>query len=163
MNPKMSFRFAQPEDAPAFAAWAANNPQIAVKDLEAGMAENNSTATVLVIEEDVDGVKVPRLFMPVYFTMRIAYLGFNPENGREHNLSALETMLPELEKFARFWKINEIDVLTKSEIPIAQWASAHDFKPEDRELYTLKLLNTNAITISPEERGEPCAAPAIQQ
>jgi hypothetical protein len=151
MNPKMSFRFAQPEDAPAFAAWAASNPQIDRKDLEAGMAENNSTATFLVIEEEVDGVKVPRLFMPVYLTMRIAYLGFNPENDREKNLEALETMLPNLTDFARFWKVNEIDVITKREIPIAQWAAAHDFKPEERELYTLKLLNPNAVTISPEE------------
>lgn len=145
---KMSFRFAMQEDAPAFAKWAAENPQIAQKDLLAGMKENNPTATVLVIEEEVDGVKVPRFFLPVYFTMRLAYCGFNPENTREQSLDALETMLPYLKEFARIWHVNEIDVLTKSDIPIAQWAAAHDFKPEDRELYSLKVINTS----SPEEK-----------
>jgi hypothetical protein len=147
---KMSHRFAMPEDAPAFARWAAENPQIPVKDLNAGRKENNPTATVLVIEEDVDGVKVPRLFLPVYFTMRIAYCGFNPENTREQSLDALENMLPFLKDFAQFWKINEIDTLTKSDIPIAQWAAAHDFKAEERELYTLKVVETT----SPEEKVE---------
>jgi hypothetical protein len=139
----MTFRFATPDDAPAFAAWAAQNPQIASKDLQAGMKENNPTATVLVVEEDgADGKKVPRLFLPVYLTMRIAYLGFNPDNTREQNLAALEAMLPALKGFAAIWHINEVDTLTKSNIPVAQWAAAHGFEVEDRELYTVKAITS---------------------
>jgi|SRR5215471_3929441 len=130
----MTFRFATPEDAPAFARWAATNPQIPEKDLKAGMKENNPTATVLVVEEE----GVPRLYIPVYLTMRIAFLGFNPQNTREQNLAALETMLPCLKGFAAIWHINEIDTLTKSNIPVAMWAAAHGFTVEDRELYTVK-------------------------
>ncbi len=133
---KMTFRFATPADAPAFAEWAAKNPEIPQKDLEASMKKNNPTATVLVVEEN----GVPLLFIPVYLTMRIAYLGFNPENTREQNLAALEAMLPIVQAFARIWHINEVDTLTKSDIPVAQWAAAHGFEAEDRELYTVKAI-----------------------
>ena len=53
--PKMTFRFAVPEDAPAFARWAAENPDIPEKDLAASLQKNNPTATVLVVEEELNG------------------------------------------------------------------------------------------------------------
>lgn len=138
----MTFRFATPEDAPAFAEWCGKNPHIPQRDKEAGMKENNPTATVLVIEEDgPSGEKIVRLFIPLYLTMRIAYLGFNPENTREQTLEALEAMLPFVKGFAEIWHINEVDTLTQSGLPMAKWAAKpeHGFKPEDRELYTLKV------------------------
>jgi hypothetical protein len=143
---EINFRFATPEDAPAFTKWTMENPQIPQKDREAAMKENNPTATVLVLERD----GVPVFFLPVYMTMRIAYCGFNPENTREESLESLETMLHYLKEFAKIWFINEIDVLTVGKLPIAQWAAAHDFKREDRELYTLKVVKPTK-TSSPEE------------
>lgn len=137
--PKMTFRFATPEDAPAFSRWAAENPDIPGKDLEASMTKNNPTATVLVVEEELaDGSKVARMFLPVYLTMRIAYLGFNPENTPKQTLQALEAMLPIVQGFARIWHINEVDTLTRTGLSMARWAGKHGFEAEDRELYTMK-------------------------
>jgi hypothetical protein len=147
---KMSFRFATQDDAPAFAEWAAKNPQIDPKDLVAGTKEQNPTTTYLVIEED----GIPRLFIPVFLTMRIAYLAFNPENTRDQNLAALEMMLPFVKGLAGTFHINEIDVLTKSTIPIAQWAQVHNFKADDRELFSLSLEPpvVNSPETSPEKQ-----------
>lgn len=135
MNPKMSFRFAQPEDAPAFAAWAASNPQIERKDLEAATKEANPTATFLVIEQDGK----PIMFMPVYLTMRIGYLGFNPAADKPTREAALEMMLRAVQALALEYKISSVDVLTRSGIPVAEWARDHGFNPDPRELFTLKL------------------------
>jgi hypothetical protein len=138
---KMTFRFAVPEDAPAFAKWAAENPDIPEKDLAASLQKNNPTATVLVVEEELaDGSKVARMFIPVYLTMRIAYLGFNPENTPKQTLQALDAMLPIVQGFARIWHINEVDTLTRTGLPMARWAGKHGFEPEDRELYTMKAM-----------------------
>jgi hypothetical protein len=133
---KMTFRFATAEDAPAFARWASENPDIPQKDLEASMKKNNPTATVLVVEQD----GVPRMFLPVYLTLRIAYLGFNPENTPKQTVQALEAMLPIVQGFARIWHINEVDTLTRTGLPMARWADKHGFAAEDRELYTMKAI-----------------------
>jgi hypothetical protein len=143
---KMSFRFPVPEDAPAFARWAAENPDIPEKDMLAGTKENNPTATALVVEEELeDGSKVVRMFIPVYLTMRIAYLGFNPENTPKQTLQALDAMLPIVQGFARIWHINEVDTLTRSGLPMARWAGKHGFEAEDRELYTLKAIPPEGV------------------
>lgn len=151
--PKMTFRFATVEDAPAFARWAAENPQIPRKDIEAGMKENNPTATVLVMEEEIEnGEKVARLFIPVYLTMRLAYLGFNPENTEMENARALKAMLTAVKDFAAFWHINEVDTLTMTGLPMARWAAKRGFVAEERELYTLKV-------VPPIENSAPCNGP----
>jgi hypothetical protein len=139
--PKMTFRFAVPEDAPAFARWAAENPDIPHKDLEASMKKNNPTATVLVVEED----GVARMFLPVYLTLRIAYLGFNPENTPKQTLQALDAMLPVVQGFARIWHVNEIDTLTRTGLPMARWAHKHGFEVEDRDLYTIKAIPPEGV------------------
>src|SRR6185369_14652151 len=124
-----------------FAEWVANNPHIPQADKEAGMKETNPTSTVLVIEEDgADGKKIPRLFIPLYLTMRIAYLGFNPENTRDQTLQALEAMLPFVKGFAQMWHINDVETLTKTGLPTAKWAARHGFVAQDRELYQLKAI-----------------------
>lgn len=136
-----TFRFGKPEDAGRFAAWASDNPSISRRDIEAGMKENNPTSTVLVIEEDGE----PLFFVPAYQVLRIAYLCFNPRIKRRKRMQALEAMLNALKGFAVFNDIREIDTLTKKEIPVAKWAQSHGFIPDDRELFTVKAIESERI------------------
>lgn len=131
----INFRFATAEDAPAFARWVAENQQIDAKDKLAATKEANATTTFLVLE--IDGI--PRLFIPMYMVLRIGYLGFNPENTGDQNKEAMEAILPYLKEFARIWKVNEIDTLTRESLPVAQWAAAHGFAVEPRQLFTLRV------------------------
>lgn len=130
----IQFRFATPADAGAFATWAARNPQIPAKDVEAGMKENNPTATVLVIELHGE----PILYVPIYCAVRIAYLGFNPDSTPAERLAAMDAMLPAIKAFAANFGITEINTLTKSNYPVAKWARKHGFSADDRELYAVK-------------------------
>jgi len=100
------------------------------------MKENNPTSTVLVIEKDGE----PVLYVPMYCTMRIAFLGFNPEAAASLRLEAMELMLKAVKLFAATYGVNEITTLTKSAYNVAQWAQAHGFTPEDRELYTAQVV-----------------------
>lgn len=135
----MNFRFARPEDAPAFAAWIAKNRYIPQEDKIAATKEANPTATFMVIEEEIGGQMVPRLFIPLFFVLRIAYCGFYPANTKEDNEAALEWMLRFVKEFAKEWFINQIDVLTELGLPMATWATDHGFDPEQRTLLTLKV------------------------
>lgn len=133
MPGKMTFRFAQPKDAETFARWAAGNRQIDPKDLEAATKKQNPTTTFLVIEDEGQVV----LAMPVYLMMRIGYLLFNPAADKDSREAAMEKMLQAVQAFAMTYQVN-LDVLTRRGIPVAEWARAHDFNPDARELFTLK-------------------------
>lgn len=136
MSAPINFRFAVPEDAPAFADWAAKNPDIPVKDVKAALTENNPTCKVLIIESG----GTPVLYVPVYCALRIAYLGFNPEITNEKlRVGAMNAMLLYLRAFAKEFGVNEIDCLTKEGYPVARWAEKHGFEPENRQLYTAKV------------------------
>lgn len=130
----MTFRFATPEDAPAFAAWAADNRLIDRGDVAAATKEQNPTTTYFVIESD----GVPVLFVPCYLVQRVGYLGFNPDADKATREAAMEMMLQYLKAFAIEHQIGSIDVLTKSAYPVAEWARAHGFNPDQRELFILK-------------------------
>ena len=125
----------QAADAEPFAQWAARNLRIEHEDILQATKEQNPTTTFLVIE--IEGV--PVLSMPVYLAMRIGYLNFNPEAGREERELAMESMLGAVKVFARGYHIHRIETLTRSGIPVAEWARAHGFTPEKRELFTLKI------------------------
>lgn len=131
----MNFRFANAEDAAPFAKWAAENPDIPTKDIAAALKENNPTATVLIVEDD-EGRTI--LYVPIYCTVRIAYLGFNPAADARERISAMNKMLEAIKAFAANFGINQVDTLTKTGYPVAQWAEKHGFNPEDRELFELK-------------------------
>lgn len=130
----MNFRFAEPKDSAELARWAATNPQIDRGDLEAATKAQNPTTTFLVIEDEGEVI----LAMPVYLVMRIGYLLFNPAADRSRREAAMETMLRAVQAFAMAYQVN-LDVLTKSGIPVAEWARAHQFTADPRELFTLKL------------------------
>jgi hypothetical protein len=142
----MTFRFAEKKDAELFARWASENPQIDRKDIAAATKEKNPTTTYLVIERDGE----PVMFMPVYLVMRIGYLGFNPAADRETREEAMETMLKAVKRFAGVYQIGQIETLTKSGIPVAEWAKAHGFDSDPRELFTLRKISTSV----PQE-GKP--------
>lgn len=129
---KMTFRFAEAGDAETFARWTARNRLIDRNDVKAASKEENPTTTFLVIERDGE----PVMFMPVYLVMRIGYLGFNPAAGKEDREAALETMLKAVRAFAMAYQIGSIDTLTKSGVPVAEWARAHGFTSDKRELFT---------------------------
>jgi hypothetical protein len=130
-----TFRFAEPKDAESFSAWVARNPQIDPADIEAASQKNNPTVTYLVIEHQGE----PVMFMPVYLTMRIGYLGFNPAADKERREGAMEIMLQAVKAFALAYRIGSIDTLTRSGIPVAEWARAHGFNQDPRELFTLQI------------------------
>lgn len=140
----MTFRFAEPKDAAEFAVWAAGNPQIERADLLRARKEENPTTTFLVIEDSDTGEVV--LAMPVYLMMRIGYLLFNPAAGKNQREAAMETMLKAVQAFALAYQVN-LDVLTKAGIPVAEWARAHGFKADPRELFTMSLPQ-----VSPESK-----------
>lgn len=130
----MKFRFAEQKDAERFAQWTAENRRIDRADVKAATKEQNPTTTFLVIEDDAG---VPVMFMPVYLVLRIGYLGFNPEISGVPRRDALELMLKAVQAFAFEHRISTIDVLTKSGLPVAEWARNHGFKSDPRELFTL--------------------------
>jgi hypothetical protein len=132
----MKFRFANPEDAAPFAKWATENQDIPEKDIEAARKENNPTATVLVIEDE-DGS--PILYVPIYCSIMVAYLGFNPEANRLQRVEAMGAMLKALKGFAAAFGINELSVLSKKEYAVAKWAENNGFEPETRQLFTVKV------------------------
>jgi hypothetical protein len=128
-------RFAEARDTESFVKWAAENRLIDRGDIMAATKEQNPTTTYLVIEKE----GVPVMFMPVYMALRIGYLGFNPEAGREQREAAMEMMLRAVIAFAQLYEIGTVDVLTKSKYPVAHWAQAHGFNPDARELFKLEL------------------------
>ena len=130
-----TFRFAEPSDSERLSAWVAGNPQIDRGDVRAAGTKENPSSTYLVIEHDGQ----PVMFMPVYMVLRIGYLAFNPEADRETREAALEEMLKVVVAFAAIYKVATIDVLTRSGIPVAEWARAHGFNPDPRELFSLNL------------------------
>lgn len=138
----MTFRFAEPKDAAEFARWAVGNPQIDPKDLQAATKEQNPTTTFLVIEDDGQVV----LAMPVYLVMRIGYLLFNPAARKDQREAGMEKMLAAVQAFAMAYAVN-VDVLTKSGIPVAEWARAHGFSPDAREVFTLKNFPSEQETV----------------
>jgi hypothetical protein len=131
---EMKFRFAEESDAESFARWTASNRLIDGGDIKAATKEENPTTTYFVIESD----GIPVLFVPSYLVQRIGYLGFNPDADKETREAAMEMMLQVLKAFASEHQINTLDVLTKSAYPVAEWARAHGFNPDARELFILK-------------------------
>jgi len=130
----MTFRFANPEDAAPFARWAAENPDIPQRDIEASMKENNPTATFLVIEDEGKVI----LAVPLFAVVRIACLLFNPEADERQKIAAMGKMREAIMAFAASFGINSVDTLSKSGYAVARWAVKHGFEQENRELFELK-------------------------
>ena len=130
-----SFRLAQPEDAQAFANWAAHNPQIDSADLEAGMAKTNPTVLTFVAEKD----GVPVAFAPVYLTATLAHLAFSPEVEGMDRLRALNVLKDGVAAFMVQHGIMEIQTKTIEGYPVAQWALKHGFEIDGRQTLTLDL------------------------
>jgi hypothetical protein len=145
MSDGMTLRFAEARDTESFAKWAAENRLIDRGDIMAATKEQNPTTTYLVIEKE----GVPVMFMPVYMALRIGYLGFNPEAGREQREAAMEMMLRAVVAFAQLYQIGTVDVLTKSKYPVARWAQAHGFNADPRELFILKC-GAQAASTAPQ-------------
>jgi hypothetical protein len=131
---EFTFRFAEPKDADSFSLWVAENPQVDRTDVATASIKENPSTTYLVIERDGE----PVMFLSAFLVMRIGYLGFNPAADAETRKAAMELMLHKLQELAALFSISTIDVLTKSSYSVAEWARAHGFDPDPRELFSLK-------------------------
>ena len=147
------FRLAEPKDAENFSRWAAQNAQIDSDDLLAGMKSNNPTVVFFVAEKDGDAVS----FVPVFLTAMIAHLGFNPEASASERLKALDVLKDGLSAFYVQFGLRKIQTLTKPEYRLGEWAEAHGFERDPRELYTLdlnKILSEGNATVGSSARDE---------
>lgn len=130
-----SFRLAEPADAPAFAKWVAENPQIDPQDVNAALKENNPT--VLYFCATKDGV--PVAFAPLFCSMTLAHLAFDPASEGRDRLRAMKTLIEGVTAFAVQYGIREITTLTREEYPVGAWALKHGFDKDSRELFRLDI------------------------
>jgi hypothetical protein len=130
-EPTYKFRLAEVADAPAFAKWAAENTDIDPSDLEAGMKKNNPTVVTWVVERDGKVI----LFAPVFCAMQLAHLGFNPDSRASERMGALNVLLRGASAFAAEFGVREITTMTKNGYPLAKWAEAHGFVPDERQQF----------------------------
>lgn len=135
------YRLAVPEDAEAFANWAAHNPQIDSKDLEAGTTKNNPTVITVVAEKDGKAVA----FAPIYLSAILAHLGFDPSAEGRDKLRALEMLVDGTMALLVQFGLREICTKSKPGYPVAQWAVKHGFKFDDRQLLVLDLNEQMAV------------------
>lgn len=131
MKQNITARFSTPADAPAFAQWALDNPDIPSEDID---AVANGAPMTLVIE--VDGK--PELYMPLIPAVTIGYLGFRPDQDARTKAIALQAMRAELQRFLNTLKISDAYVFTKAEYPMGKWALKNGFKPKAKDAFTLE-------------------------
>lgn len=128
-------RAAVPEDAPAFAEWVQNNPQIAPADVDAGLRKNSPTSVVLVVEKDGK----PIVFAPFICVMQLCHLGFSPEAQASEKMRALNMMLDFAIAFAVQFGVRQITTLTREDYGVAKWAATHGFEKDGRELFRFDI------------------------
>lgn len=131
----LTFRPAQPSDAAAFAKWATNNDKIPKKDILAALSENNPTTVVIVVEKDGE----PLLYVPLYCSINLAYLGFRPGSHGKDRLKAMAAMQWAIASFAFEHGIREVNVQTSKDYPVGQWALKHGFKEESRQTFKMRV------------------------
>lgn len=148
-----NFRLAQPSDAEAFSKWVAENPQIDPKDIEAAKKSNNPTVLYFVVENP-EGEAV--LFAPLYLSYTLAHLAFNPESRASEKMKAMQVILDGTVAWAAQFGLREINTLTKKGYGVAEWALAHGFEADPRELFKFDI---NKVLVKAEEET-PCAVPA---
>jgi hypothetical protein len=129
----MRWRFAGPEDAPALAKWAAENPDIPLQD--ARSLKNHPTTEAIVIEEDGKIV----LILPFYAILNVAFFGFSPEASAKQKYKAMNFALEIMKDFATKHHIHGIQGFSKSEYLMAQWAKRHRFVEEERQAFVLTI------------------------
>ena len=130
-----NFRLAEKKDAEDFAKWAAHNTQVDEADLLAGTKSKNPTVLFVVAEKD--GVAVA--FAPVYLSATVAHLGFDPNADGRDKLRAMQMLIDGTSALMVQYGVREINVLSKLEYPVAQWAVKHDFECEPRQTFRLDL------------------------
>ena len=130
------FRLAEPADAPFFAKWAAENPQIDPADIDAGLQKNNPTSTTFAVENEKGEVVA---FAPFYCQFALAHLGFNPDARAAEKMIALNTMLDGAMAFAVQFGIREIVTLSKPDYGVAKWATEHGFDCDDRQQFKFDI------------------------
>jgi hypothetical protein len=132
---ELTYRWAEPADAEAFALWSSGNGKIPHKDVVASMSVNNPTCVYFVIEKD----GAPLLFAPFYLQMNLGFLGFNPNANRRDRIEALAKMQEISSQFANLLGIREIVVQTSAEYPVAKWASKNGFVEEPRQTFKYRV------------------------
>lgn len=135
MQSSVKTRFATPEDAPAFAEWAASNPDIPREDLEA--LQRCATPLTLVVE--IDGKA--EMYMPLLPAVTIAFLGFRPGQDLRKKATALREMRKALRRFQKQLQIPDAYVFTKAEYPMGRWALRNGFRQKLNDGFTLENNN----------------------
>jgi hypothetical protein len=130
MNVKI--RMATEADAPAFAEWITNHPDIPQEDVKAVSA--CKIPMVLVVEIDGEA----EMFMPLLPAVTIGYLGFRPGMDLRKKARSLRAMRKALEGFQRALQIPDAYVFTKAEYPMGKWALRNGFKEKLEDGFTLR-------------------------
>jgi hypothetical protein len=123
------------EDAPEFAKWVANNPDIPSRDVQAGLSKNNPTALCFVAEKDGKAVA----FAPLHLAAVLDYLGLSPDASAADKLRALKMLQDGVSHFMLGYGVSEIQTLSQPEYGIAKWAVKNHFEEEPRKLFRLNL------------------------
>jgi hypothetical protein len=147
-EPKFEFRLCQPEDAPIVAKYVAENPQIDLADIQAGLKQNNPTAVYFCVTKDGK----PVAFAPFYCQMALAHLAFDGESQSADRLRALQMLLDGAVAFAVQYGVREIVTLSKENYPVAKWALANGFELDRRQV--LKFDINKAMKVENEVSGE---------
>jgi len=140
-----SFRLALPEDAPAFKRWMADCKLIDPSDLTASMKSVQPTAVTFAVVKN----GVPVVFAPIFATMSLGFLSFNPEANIKDRKSALKVLLRGAIAFAFQFGIRHLTTLSMRGYPVARWAEANGFVPETRTLFKYDL-NENVLNAEVE-------------
>ena len=132
---EITARLAGPQDAEPLAKWALSNELIDMEDIKSSMIEENPTTVVLVVEQDGKVL----LYAPIYCTMTLAFLAFNPEDTRRQKMEALAKMKDAISRFSLIHGVKELITYSKEEYGVAKWAVKNGFIPEDRTAFKLKM------------------------
>jgi hypothetical protein len=130
----LTFRLADEQDSEPFSNWIAASTQIPVQDVEDSLKEYNPTSITLVIQDSAGKVI---LFAPTFAVARLAFIGFNPEASPLERARGLSCILGATQEFWKTHGVTEIDTLTKTDYPIAEWAIRHGFQLENRQILRL--------------------------
>jgi len=130
-----TYRLAEPSDAPVFSRWVDTNPQIDAVDVQRTGKTANPMCMFLVA--CCDGK--PVAFAPLYPSLHLAHLAFDPDSRAAEKMKALQVLLGFSCEIAEQLGIREITTLTRSSYPMSRVAERLGFEKDDRELFRFEI------------------------
>jgi hypothetical protein len=142
-----TYRGANASDAPVFAEWVQNNPQIDLGDVQRTIKGNNPTCIFLVA--CCDGK--PVAFAPLYAQMHLAHLAFSPDARASEKLKAMQGLLDFATAFAVQFGVREITTLSRDSYAMGQVALHLGFEKDDRNLFRFDINKAMEPAAEPVE------------